>query len=73
MQSPSPKKALSKQASKVGKNTSPTTPKTLVSVKLPSPNGKGTTRARRLSYTADEVKPVACADGIKTEEANTQK
>ncbi|BBH00952.1 IQ-domain 9 protein, partial [Prunus dulcis] len=73
VQSPSPKKVQSKQASKVGKNTNSPMPKTPVSVKLPSSNGKGTTRARRLSYTADEVKPVACAEGIKTEERNTQK
>lgn len=73
VQSPSPKKVPSKQASKVGKNTNSPTPKTPVSVKLPSSNGKGTTRARRLSYTADEVKPVARAEGIKTEERNTQK
>ncbi|PRQ29083.1 putative IQ motif, EF-hand binding protein [Rosa chinensis] len=73
VQSPSPKKVQAKQASKVGKNINSPTPKTSVSVKLPSPNGKGTPRARKLSYTANEEKPVPHAEGIKAEEANNQK
>ncbi|KAK9936491.1 hypothetical protein M0R45_013331 [Rubus argutus] len=65
VQSPTPKKLQTKQASKVGKNINSPTPKTSVSVKLPSPNGKGPTRPRRLSYTADEEeKPVPHAEGI---------
>ncbi|KAM1108214.1 hypothetical protein ACFX2I_004911 [Malus domestica] len=73
VQSPSPRKVQSKQASPVGKNINSPTPKASVIVKLPSSNGKATTKAQRLSYSAVEEKSVASAEGIKTEEQNTQK
>lgn len=68
VQSPSPRKVQSKQASPVGKNINSPTPKAAVLVKLPSSNGKPTTKARRLSYSAVEEKSAATAESIKTEE-----
>ncbi|KAM3748297.1 hypothetical protein ACB098_05G097900 [Castanea mollissima] len=68
----SPKKPQSRQSSKVGRNVIPLTPKTSVSVKLPLTNGKGTTKARRLSYPAGG-KPPAQEESDKAEEANSKK
>lgn len=68
----SPKKPQSRQSSKVGTNVIPLTPKTSVSVKLPLTNGKGTTKARRLSYPAGG-KPPAQEESNKAEEANSKK
>ncbi|XP_059439073.1 protein IQ-DOMAIN 9-like [Corylus avellana] len=69
----SPKKPQSTQSSKVGRNVSPLTPKTSVSVKPPSANGRGITKvARRLSYPAAE-KPAAKEGSIKAEEASNKK
>ncbi|KAM1384447.1 hypothetical protein PS2_036395 [Malus domestica] len=73
VQSPSPRKVQSKQASPVGKNINSPSPKASVVVKLPSSNGKPNTKARRLSYSAVEEKSAATAESIKTEEKNTQK
>lgn len=64
----SPKKAQSRQKNKVGKNI--ISPKTKVPVTV-NPNGKGTTKARRLSYPSAEKR--AARDGnIKPEEVNAK-
>lgn len=68
----SPKKVKSKQDSKVGKKTNSPPPKTPTSVKVPSPNGTGTTKPRRLSFPSSE-KTVANEGSTKAEEANTKK
>uniref|UniRef100_A0A2N9I5G8 DUF4005 domain-containing protein n=1 Tax=Fagus sylvatica TaxID=28930 RepID=A0A2N9I5G8_FAGSY len=68
----SPKKAQSRPSSKVGRNVNPLTPKTSVSVKPHVVNGKGTTKARRLSYPVTE-KPPTHEESIKAEEANSKK
>ncbi|KAJ7947056.1 protein IQ-DOMAIN 1-like [Quillaja saponaria] len=53
----SPKKAPSRQSSKMNKKMNPPTPKISVSVRHPLSNGKGTTKPRGLSYlsTADKI------------------
>uniref|UniRef100_A0A5B6Z1P0 Protein IQ-DOMAIN 1 n=1 Tax=Davidia involucrata TaxID=16924 RepID=A0A5B6Z1P0_DAVIN len=63
----SPKKGQNRQASKAGKNMNSPSTKTAVSVKSISPKGKGTTKARKLSYAAAE-KPAPQA-----KETNTKK
>lgn len=67
-----PKKAQSRQSSKVRKNMNSPTPKKDVSVKPPLANGKGTTKARRLSYPAVE-KSAAHEGSVKAEETNNKK
>ena len=64
----SPKKAQSRQKNKVGKNIISPTAKAAITVKH---NGKGTTKARRLSYPSAE-KPVARDGNIKPEEVNAE-
>lgn len=49
----SPKKSTIRQSSKVSKRNSPS-PKARGPVKPPSPNGKSSVKARRLSYPATE-------------------
>ncbi|CAL5411367.1 unnamed protein product [Camellia sinensis] len=66
----SPKKPQSQLASKSGKNTSIPTMKAPVAVKTISLNGKGPTKARRMSYPAAE-KP-APQSIFKTEEAKIE-
>ncbi|KAH7544927.1 hypothetical protein FEM48_Zijuj01G0037900 [Ziziphus jujuba var. spinosa] len=73
----SPKKVKSKQDTKVGKTVnSPSpktpTPKAPTPVKVPSSNGKGTMKPRRLSFPSSE-KTLAVEGNTKTEEANTKK
>ncbi|KAG6638757.1 protein IQ-DOMAIN 9-like [Carya illinoinensis] len=67
-----PKKVQSRQSSNVGGNVNPLTPKKDVSVKPPLANGKGTTKARRLSYPT-AAKPAALEGSIKAEESNNKK
>ncbi|XP_043703150.1 protein IQ-DOMAIN 10-like isoform X2 [Telopea speciosissima] len=77
--SPSPKKIQSKQTDKVGRTTSLPTVKISVSFKPTLSNGKGPTKARRLSYPNAE-KPVeqkananvSSFSGSETEETNTK-
>lgn len=64
----SPKKAQSRQKNKVYKTIISPTAKVPVTVK---PIGKGTTKARRLSYTSAE-KPAARDGNIKPEEINAK-
>lgn len=64
----SPKKAQSRQKNKVGKNIISPTTKVPVTV---NPNGKGTTKARRLSYPSAE-KPAARDGNIIPEEVNAK-
>lgn len=68
----SPKKVKNKQDSKAGKKTNSPPPKTPTLVKVPSPNGKGATKPRRLSFSTPE-KTVANEGSTKVEEANTKK
>ncbi|KAG6641346.1 protein IQ-DOMAIN 9-like [Carya illinoinensis] len=67
-----PKKAQSRQPIKVGKNVNSPTPKKDVSVKPTLTNGKGTTKARRLSYPVVE-KSSAHEGSIKAEDASNKK
>ncbi|PSS10112.1 Protein IQ-DOMAIN like [Actinidia chinensis var. chinensis] len=68
----SPKKPSPRSASKAGKNMSTPTMKALVSsLKTISPNGKGPTRPRKLTYPAAE-KPNSQGN-IKTEDANIER
>lgn len=64
----SPTKAQTRQKNKIGKNIS--SPTTKVQVKVKS-NGKGTTKARRLSYPSAE-KPAARDGKIKPKEVNAK-
>ncbi|KAJ0017412.1 hypothetical protein Pint_10462 [Pistacia integerrima] len=63
-------KVQHRQASKVGKNINSLTQKSSVSVKPPMPNGRGTTKGRRLSFPAAE-KP-SPGQSTKAEETNTK-
>ncbi|GFY91831.1 hypothetical protein Acr_08g0002270 [Actinidia rufa] len=68
----SPKKPSPRSANKAGKNTSTPTMKAPVSsLKTISPNGKGPTRPRKLTYpVAEKPNPQG---NIKTEDANIEK
>ncbi|KDP21056.1 hypothetical protein JCGZ_21527 [Jatropha curcas] len=63
----SPKKMQTKQANQAGKNTYSPTVKTPISSKSSSSNGKGTRKARRLSYPFAD-KGATLEGSIKTEE-----
>ncbi|XP_059663895.1 protein IQ-DOMAIN 9 [Cornus florida] len=68
----SPKKTPSRQASKAGKNMSKLIFKAPVSVKSISPNGKGTSKARKKLYAAAE-KSTPQEGNNEAEEANSKK
>ncbi|KAA8526781.1 hypothetical protein F0562_008990 [Nyssa sinensis] len=57
-----PKKVQPMQGSKVGKTTNQTATKILVSIKPTSSNGKGITKARKLSYPSAEKQVLQEAD-----------
>ncbi|KAG7026536.1 Protein IQ-DOMAIN 1, partial [Cucurbita argyrosperma subsp. argyrosperma] len=73
-----PKKSTMRQSSKASKKSSPS-PKARVLVKHPSPNGKSTPKARRLSYPATEKTEKLATEekgikkSVKDDEANTKK
>lgn len=73
-----PKKSTMRQSSKASKKSSPS-PKARVLVKPPSPNGKSTPKARRLSYPATEKTEKLATEekgikkSVKDDEANTKK
>lgn len=60
----SPKKAVSRQSSKNSKKLKSPTMKPMLSVKSISPNGKGTTKARKLSYGKPEKEATANKEQI---------
>lgn len=71
----SPKKSTIRQSSKVGKKINSPSPRARVLVKPPSPNGKSTPKARRLSYPAAEKTEKSATEekGNKGGEGNTKK
>lgn len=68
----SPKKVQSLQAGKAGKDSNSPTPKSSVSVKHSISHGKGTSKARRLSFQ-DAEKPSSSEGNTRAKEESTKK